>query len=567
MRDLTMSIDDFRDARDFLLALRTDYSTAKAKFAWPKFDSFNWALDWFDGELAAGEHGARPALTLLGEPTESYSFAELSEASSRVANALRALGAERGDRLLLMLGNVAQLWIALLAAMKLGLVVIPTPPQLAAADLDERLSRGRVRLVVAEAAAAAKFEGRGDGLLACVAVGGAPTGWRDWAELMRASPHFEADAPTRPSDPLLLYFTSGATAQPKLVLHTHASYPVGHLTTMYGLGLQPGDMHLNISSPGWAKHAWSNVFAPWNAGATAVALTGRFEARAVLDHLAALPITSFCAPPTVWRQFIQLDFGQWKVALREICSSGEPLNPDVIEKARRAWGLTLRDCYGQTETTMMVGNPPGQKLVVGAMGRPLPGYRVVLLDVEGLESDYGEIALPLSAQPLGLTPGYLDDDGALQAIEGEHFRTGDIASRDGEGFLTYVGRADDLFKSSDYRLSPFELESALLEHPLVAEAAVAPARDPIRLTVPKAYVTLAKSDDGDRAAALSLFSFLRDRLAPYKRIRRIEFVAELPKTLSGKIRRVVLRQREADLAEVGARAEREFRIEDFPELG
>ena len=301
------------------------------------------------------------------------------------------------------------------------------------------------------------------------------------------------------------------------MLHTHASYPVGHLTTMYGLGLQPDDMHLNISSPGWAKHAWSNVFAPWNAGATAVALTGRFEARAALDHLAALPITSFCAPPTVWRQFIQLDLGQWKVALREICSSGEPLNPDVIEKVRRAWGLTLRDCYGQTETTMMVGNPPGQKLVVGAMGRPLPGYRVVLLDVEGLESDYGEIALPLSAQHLGLTAGYLDDDGALEAIEGEHYRTGDIASRDGEGFLTYVGRADDLFKSSDYRLSPFELESALVEHPLVAEAAVAPARDPIRQTTPKAYVVLAKFDDGDRAAALSLFSFLRDRLAPYKR--------------------------------------------------
>jgi acetyl-CoA synthetase len=254
------------------------------------------------------------------------------------------------------------------------------------------------------------------------------------------------------------------------------------------------------------------------------------------------------------------------VALREICSSGEPLNADVIEKVRRAWGLTLRDGYGQTETTMMVGNPPGQKLVVGAMGRPLPGYRVVLLDVEGLESDYGEISLPLSAQPLGLTPGYLDDDGALEAIEGEHYRTGDIASRDGEGFLTYVGRVDDLFKSSDYRLSPFELESALLEHPLVAEAAVTPARDPIRMTVPKAYVTLAKSEDGDRAVALSVFTFLRDRLAPYKRIRRIEFVVELPKTMSGKIRRVALRQREAELAEVGARAEREFRIEDFPEL-
>ena len=562
-----MSIEDFRDARDFLLALRADYSTAKAKFAWPKFDCFNWALDWFDGELAVGERGARPALTLLGEQTETYSFAELSEASSRVASALRGLGAKRGDRLLLMLGNVAPLWIALLAAMKLGLVVIPAPPQLDDADVADRLSRGRVRLVVADAAAAAKFEGRSNGLLTRVAVGGAPAGWRDWPELLRASPRFEPDAPTRPGDPLLLYFASGATAQAKLVLHTHASYPVGHLTTMYGFGLLPDDMHLNISSPGWAMHAWSNVFAPWNAGATAVALTGAFDPRAALDHLAAHPITSLCAPPTVWRQFIQLDLGNWNVALREICSSGEPLSADVIEKVRRAWGLMLRDCYGQTETTMMVGNPPGQKLVVGAMGRPLPGYRVVLLDVEGLESDYGEISLPLSAQPLGLTPGYLDDDGALQAIEGEHFRTGDIASRDAEGFITYVGRADELFKSSDYRLSPFELESALLEHPLVAEAAVTPARDPIRQTVPKAYVALAKSDDGDRAAALSLFSFLRDRLAPYKRIRRIEFVAQLPKTLSGKLRRVVLRQREADLAEVGARAEREFRVEDFPELG
>jgi len=561
-----MSIDDFRDARDFLLALRSDYSTAKAKFAWPKLDRFNWALDWFDAELAAGPKGARTALMLLSSRTETYSFAELSQASSRVANGLRSLGAARGDRLLLMLDNCAPLWIALLAAMKLGLVVIPAPPQLAAGDVADRLSRGRVRFAVSDAANAAKFDGFGERLVGRVAIGEAPSGWRAWDELLRASPHFEPDAPTRPADPLLLYFTSGTSAKPKLVLHTHASYPIGHLTTMYGLGIQPDDLHLNISSPGWAKHAWSNVFAPWNAGATAVALARRFDPRAALDDLAAHPITSFCAPPTVWRQFIRLDLGKWTTSLREICSSGEPLNAEVIEKVRHAWGLTLRDCYGQTETTMMVGNPPGQKVVVGSMGRPLPGYRVVLLDAGGLESDYGEIALPLSVRPLGLTPGYLDDDGALQAIEGERYRTGDIASRDSEGFLTYVGRADDLFKSSDYRLSPFELESALLEHPLVAEAAVTPARDPIRLTVPKAYVALASSDDGDRAAALSIFSFLRDRLAPYKRIRRIEFVAELPKTMSGKVRRVVLRQRERELAEVGARAEREYRIEDFEEL-
>ncbi|MGO4871993.1 MAG: AMP-binding protein [Roseiarcus sp.] len=561
-----MSIDDFRDARDFLLALRTDYSTAKAKFAWPKFECFNWALDWFDGELAAGEHGARPALALLGERTETYSFAELSEASSRVANALRALGAERGDRLLLMLGNVAPLWIALLAAMKLGLVVIPAPPQLAAADFDERLKRGRVRLVVAEAAAAAKFEGRSAGLLARVAVGGAPAGWRDWAELMRASPHFEPDAPTRPSDPLLLYFTSGTTAQPKLVLHTHASYPVGHLTTMYGLGLQPDDMHLNISSPGWAKHAWSSFFAPWNAGATILALTGRFETRATLDALVAHEATSFCAPPTVWRQLVQLDLRQWKVGLREVCSSGEPLNPEVIEQVRRAWGLTLRDSYGQTETTMMVANSPGQRIVAGSMGRPLPGYRIVLVDADGLEADHGEIVVALAPRPVGLMRGYQGEEGELGGIEGAYYRTGDIAGRDAEGRLTYVGRADDVFKSSDYRLSPFELESALIEHPAVAEAAVVPAPDAIRLTIPKAYVILAEGHAPDRATALSIFVFLRDRLAPYKRIRRIEF-SELPKTISGKIRRVDLRAREDALAAESGRAEREFRLEDFPELG
>ena len=354
-----------------------------------------------------------------------------------------------------------------------------------------------------------------------IAVGAPPpAGWRDYAELMRASAHFEAGRPDASERSLLLYFTSGATARPKLVIHTHASYPVGHLTTMYGLGLKPGDMHLNISSPGWAKHAWSNVFAPWNAGACALALAGGFEPRAALQALATHPITSFCAPPTVWRQLVQLDLGHSCMSLREICSAGEPLNPEVIGMVREAWGLTLRDAYGQTETTMMVANPPGQKVVVGAMGRPLPGYRLALLDAAGLESDIGEIALPLRARPVGLTPGYLDDEGSLKPIEGDYYRTGDIARRDGEGFLTYVGRVDDVFKSSDYRLSPFELESALVEHPAVAEAAVAPAPDPIRLAAAKGFVALAQGFAPDRATALSIFAFLGERLAPYKRVRR-----------------------------------------------
>jgi acetyl-CoA synthetase len=560
-----MSTEEFKSARDLLLALGENYDFARAGFKWPRPKRFNWALDWFDAELAAGEHGARPALKILGDGVETLTFAELSATSSRLANGLRKLGARRGDRLLLMLGNVAPLWASMLAAMKLGVVVIPATTLLTGADIADRLARGRARFVIADGADAPKFVGQGEDVVR-IAVGAPPEGWRDYASLLKASARFEPDAPTAADDPLLLYFTSGTTARPKLVMHSHASYPIGHLSTMFGLGLKPGDSHLNISSPGWAKHAWSSFFAPWNAGACIVALAKRFDARATLDDLVAHEITSFCAPPTVWRQLIQLDLKAWKVSVREANSAGEPLNPEVIERVSRAWGVSLRDSYGQTETTMMVGNAVGQRVVAGSMGRPLPGYRVVLLDPEGLEADHGEIAIPLASRPVGLMQGYQDDEGALRPIEGDYYRTGDVATRDASGYITYVGRSDDVFKSSDYRLSPFELESALIEHEAVAEAAVVPAPDPARMTVPKAYVVLAPGHGSDRATALSIFMFLKERLAPYKRIRRIEF-SELPKTISGKIRRVELRSRENELAGAGERAAGEFRIEDFAELG
>ena len=363
---------------------------------------------------------------------------------------------------------------------------------------------------------------------------------------------------------MLLYFTSGTTARSKLVVHSHASYPIGHLSTMYGLGLRPGDVHLNISSPGWAKHAWSSVFAPWNAGATVVALAGRFEPHAVLDIIFKHEVTVFCAPPTVWRMMIQDDLSQWQVELREIKSAGEPLNPEVIDQVRRAWGLTIRDSYGQTETTMMIGNSPGQKVIAGSMGRPLPGYRIALLDTEGLEGDQGEISILLKPRPAGLMRGYQNDAGEVQPMDGDYYRTGDVATRDAEGYITYVGRVDDVFKSSDYRLSPFELESALIEHEAIAEAAVVPAPDPMRFTIAKAYLVLAAGFEPNAATAASIFDHVRRRLSPYKRVRRIEF-AELPKTASGKIRRVELRGRERALAEAGERAAREFRIEDFAE--
>jgi acetyl-CoA synthetase len=559
-----MSVQEFKAARDFLLANGGDYDAAIAGFRWPALDHFNWALDWFDAELGSGASGSALALRILAERDESYSFAELSQSSSRVANGLRALGAKRGDRLLLMLGNVGPLWITMLAAMKLGMIVIPATTLLSGDDIADRLARGKARFIVADAADSAKFDGVAESV-ARIAVGAAPKGWRSFASLDEASAAFSPEGPTKASDPMLLYFTSGTTARPKLVLHSHASYPIGHLSTMFGLGLKPGDRHLNISSPGWAKHAWSSFFAPWNAGAAIVALNKRFEARATLDDLVAHGVTTFCAPPTVWRHLIQHDLTQWPVKVREANSAGEPLNPEVIDQVRRAWGLTLRDSYGQTETTMMVGNSPGQPVKAGSMGRPLPGYKIALVDSEGHKGEEGEIAVELDARPLGLMRGYQNDDGRIAPLDGAFYRTGDVATRDSEGYLTYVGRADDVFKSSDYRLSPFELESVLIEHAAVAEAAVVPAPDPLRFTVPKAYVLLAPGSAPSRETALSIFRHLRERLAPFKRVRRLEF-SDLPKTISGKIRRVELRGRENDLARANARAPDEFRIEDFPEL-
>jgi acetyl-CoA synthetase len=422
-----------------------------------------------------------------------------------------------------------------------------------------------VRHVIANAADAPKFDGL-DPTVTRIAVGEAVPGWLDYETLKDGEAAFVPDGVTQASDPMLLYFTSGTTAKPKLVLHSHQSYPVGHLTTMYWLGLKPGDVHLNISSPGWAKHAYSCLFAPWNAGAAVfIANQPRFAARAMLDAIRDNGVTTICAPPTVWRMFVQEDLKSWKTSLREVCGAGEPLNPEVIEQVKAAWGLTVRDGFGQTETTLLVGNPPSALLKPGSMGRQMPGYRIVLLDTEDQEAEEGEICVSLEPRPSGLMQGYQNDDGTTRPLTGPVYRTGDVGSRDAEGYITYVGRADDVFKASDYRISPFELESVLIEHAAVAEAAVVPAPDPVRLAVPKAYVILAAGIEPDRATALSIFRHLRERLAPFKRVRRIEF-SDLPKTISGKIRRVELRRTEQTLAAEHRRAENEFREEDFPEL-
>jgi acetyl-CoA synthetase len=553
----------FIAARDLLLRHREDYTTAYRDFTWPKLGRFNWALDYFD-EMARGN--TQPALWLAEEDAGDIrlSFIELSERSNRVANYFRKIGVRRGDRILLMLGNVVALWECMLAAMKLGAVIIPATTLLNRNDLLDRFARGRVRHVIAGADATAKFADL-PGDYSRIVVG-KPTA--DWLPLdgARAEPvAFTPDGETHADDPMLLYFTSGTTATPKLVLHSHQSYPVGHLSTMYWLGVRPGDVHMNISSPGWAKHAWSCFFSPWNAQATIfIANQKRFNARTLLDTVVRCGVTTFCAPPTVWRMLIQENLGDWKVRMRELIGAGEPLNPEVIERVKSAWGLTIRDGYGQTETTALVGNSPGQKVKPGSMGRPLPGYRVALFDANDESQQEGEICLTLEPRPVGLMQGYQAEDGGVRAIADAVYRTGDVASIDNDGYLTYVGRADDVFKSSDYRISPFELESVLIEHPAVAEAAVVPSPDPTRLAVPKAFLALAPGYAADRTTALSIFQHCREALAPFKRVRRLEF-ADLPKTISGKIRRVELRRGEALNQRGGKRASLEFWEDDFSE--
>ena len=566
------SSEQFRAARDFLVTHRTDYESAYADFEWPRLEHFNFALDWFDAVLTA-EHPDAVALRLIEEDRSeaSYTFAQLTHRSNVIASWLRAKGVERGTRVLVLLANQVELWEVTLAVMKLGAVLIPATTQLTAADLDDRVTRANASMVIARSDIAGHFYTL-HGSVTRVAVGDAVPGWLSYGQWADDLPPFWPDGVTEATDPLLLYFTSGTTALPKMVEHTHQSYPVGHLSTMYWIGLRPGDVHLNVSSPGWAKHAWSCVFAPWIAGATICLYNySRFDAKQMLDVLRDAQVTTFCAPPTVWRMLIQQDLSQWSLSLSELVSAGEPLNPEVIDTIERAWGLTIRDGFGQTETTVQIGNPPGQRVKSGSMGRPIPGYRIELVDpVTGEVGDDGEICVSCTPErPVGVMTGYhsgtgSDDELNERAFAGGRYHTGDVASRDEDGYITYVGRADDVFKSSDYRISPFELESVLIEHPAVAEAAVVPAPDEMRLSVPKAYVTLVAGVEPSSELAGDIFRHCRENLAPYKRVRRLEFT-ELPKTISGKIRRVELRH--AEIEHEGTRAPTEYRDEDYRERG
>jgi len=565
----------FRAARDQLLSLQGDPDRARAEFRYPDVGPvWNWAVDWFDA-VARDNDGTALIVVEEDGTHESLSFDEIARRSDQVASFLAAQGVSRGDSVIVMLGNQVELWDTMLGIMKIGAVIMPTTTAVGPADLRDRIDRGEAKAVVANASDTAKFETvEGDYLRVSV---GEADGWTDLRDAYRVEAEPATHPGTGPGDRLLLYFTSGTTSRPKLVEHTQASYPVGHLSTMAWLGIRPGDVHLNISSPGWAKHAWSCFFAPWIAEATILVYNyTRFDAPSLLQVLREHQVTTFCAPPTVWRMLINADLAGGPGALREVIGAGEPLNPEVISQVQQAWGLTLRDGYGQTETTAQVGNMPGDPIKLGSMGKPLPGMPSVLVDLETGQvvegPGEGELCLDLSASPLALMTGYQGDDARnAEAMAGGFYHTGDVATRDEDGFITYVGRTDDVFKASDYKISPFELESVLIEHPAVAEAAVVPAPDEVRLAVPKAYVALAPGWEATRETAFSILKHAREGLAPWQRVRRLEFY-ELPKTISGKIRRVELRAREEMLASeevmpgtVGMVGQ-EFRDSDFPEL-
>ncbi|SFN24301.1 AMP-binding protein [Marinobacter pelagius] len=559
----------FLEARNFLISQRINYEDAVDQFKWPQLSEFNWALDYFD-YIASGNHN--PALHIINDEGDDdvYSFDQISRRSNQVANFLEAQGVCKGDRVLLMLGNEVALWEVMLASIKIGAVIIPTSELLVEEDLLDRIHRGGAKFLITNSNHLNKFERFLDGMTSAICVD-LDSNLDDWISYKSASAFKEDFKPrekTLAHDPLLLYFTSGTTSKPKLVLHSHQSYPVGSLTTMYWIGLKPNDVHMNISSPGWAKHAWSCFFAPWNAEACIfIYNSSRFNAKSLLSVLTSYPVNTLCAPATVWRMLVQEDLSAVKsrLELRELVGAGEPLNPEVIQKIQKAWGIIVRDGYGQSETTALIGNTPGQRVKPGKMGRPLPGYEVVLLDDRGIPAQEGEVALKIDNKPTGLMLCYEDSEEKTNEVMAEGFyRTGDTASRDSEGYITFIGRADDVFKSSDYRISPFELESILMQHPAVVEVAVIPVDDPVRLYLPKAYLVLSETaSEKEEDVVKDIFNFISVNMAPYKRVRFIQIIDEFPKTISGKIRRVDLRKFENKDESLSLNVSREYGEKDF----
>ncbi len=549
--------------------------------AMPLPEHFNWADEVFEG-LHVKERGDKPALVWTDIATEErrrFSYREFAARGNQCLNAVRKAGVEEGDNMYMMVPIVPETWFASYACIKGGLVIVPTATTMTGRELQFRFENYAPDAVVADQAFARMMDEAME--IAGVEpkikiVIGEEDGWVGYAELEKESETAEA-APTRPEDILFCFFTSGTTGLPKKVGHTASSYPIGHLSTSVMVGIRPEDVHHNLSAPGWAKWAWSSFFAPLNVGAAVAGIN--FKSLDGVRYLKAIQdcqVTTFCAPPTAWRMFINLDMSQFDLsALRQSISAGEPLNPEVIARWKEYTGTEIRDFYGQTESTAMIGNPPWMvgKMRSGSFGKPSFMYDVALLDDEGkvvsIPDEPGHIAVRLDRwRALGLFSEYI---GAPEKMKGvfidNYYYTGDRASVDADGYWWFVGRADDVIKSSDYRVGPFEVESALVEHPAVAEAAVVGVPDTKRHQLVKSFVILNSGYEPSGQLALDLFRHTIGILAKFKIPRIIEFVTELPKTMSGKIRRIELREKEQARKKGGeSPREYEFYYWNFPQL-
>ncbi|MER5639724.1 AMP-binding protein [Kitasatospora sp. NPDC002227] len=542
----TAAHQEYRAARDLLLRLRGEPAAASAEFRWPRAESFNWALEWFD---VIADGNPQPALEVLGAPgpdgrvpvAEQVTFAELSMRSDTLAVELAELGVARGDRVLLLLGTRAALWESLLGCLKLGAVVVPTYQDVTREEALDRITRGRIRhLLCTGELAELTDELPVPGMR--VSTGGARPGWSAYPDTTTWRPYLPG-RPTPSADPAFCYFTSGTTSLPKLVEHTHASYPVGHLSSLYWNGLRPGDRHLNLSAPGWAKHSWSSFFVPWAAEATVLAPPDSgLPAPALPGVLADHAVVSFCGPPSAWRSLLPHLGSAPGVRLREATAAGEPLTGEVNEKIAAAWGVRVRDGYGQTEATALIGRSPGGPEPLSPLGFPLPGYRVVLRDpVTGELGDSGEVCLDLTERPVGLMAGYAEDRAKTAAAFADGlYRTGDSGERCADGSIRLLGRTDDVFKSFGHRVSPVEIEAVLRSHPAVADAVVLPRPDELGGLVPHAVVVPAPGTEEGAELREVLLARVAARLAPIFVPRGIDFTAELPRTRSGKVRRAEL---------------------------
>jgi len=534
-----------------------DYATTYRDFKLEVPEYYNFGFDIID---KWAENPTQRAMLWVDESGEErdLSYAHFRDRSNQVANLLHSLGMKKEDRVMILMPRVPEWWEAMLGMIKGGIVSSPGTTQLTPKDIAFRNQSAQARAVITDIENAPKFDQARPncpGVEFYIVVGGEREGWINYDKMVAEMPTIinpEARAQTHKDDPMLLYFTSGTTGYPKMVQHTHTSYPLGHkITGLFWLDLKPNDLHWNLSDTGWAKAAWSSFFAPLDAGSALFIhnTKGKYSAKLTMDLLSKYTVTSFCAPPTVYRMLVSEDLSGFNVShLRSCVGAGEPLNPEVIEIWRKVTGMTIRDGYGQTETCLVVGNFPGMEVKFGSMGKPAPSYVIDVVDDEGqpcADKKEGDIGVKIKPErPVGLFKEYWNNPQATNAaLRGDWYITGDRAYRDEDGYLWFVGRADDVIISAGYRIGPFEVESALVEHPAVVEAAVVAKPDPTRGEIVKAYVILKQSVVGTPELVTEIQEFVKSVTAPYKYPREIEFVTELPKTISGKIRRIELRER------------------------